>query len=137
MKLAILSLIFALTTQSAYVQKYSHLAKISSQKHGIPFEIIMAQAILESGNGTSKLAKTKNNHFGIKKRGKYAAFGSVAECFEAHGKIFAGTRYKKCRECKDDVNCWAYELGKSGYAVAPDYSEKILKIIKQNKLCTQ
>ena len=34
MKLAILSLIFALTTQSAYVQKYSHLAKISSQKHG-------------------------------------------------------------------------------------------------------
>lgn len=134
MKLAILSLFFALTTQSAYVQKYSHLAKISSQKHGIPFEIIMAQAILESANGTSKLAKTKNNHFGIKKRGKYAAFKSVAACFDAHGKIFAASRYKECRECEDDVNCWAYQLGKSGYAVAPDYGKRLLKVIKQNKL---
>jgi flagellum-specific peptidoglycan hydrolase FlgJ len=35
-------------------------------QYGIPASIKLAQAILESGNGNSYLAREANNHFGIK-----------------------------------------------------------------------
>lgn len=37
-------------------------------KKGVPAEVIMAMAALESGNGKSQLSKNQNNYFGIKAR---------------------------------------------------------------------
>lgn len=46
-------------------------------------------AILESGNGTSKLARCKNNVFGLK--GK--SFNSVEECIWYVGNLFANSSF--------------------------------------------
>ena len=35
------------------------------EKYGVPASIILAQGMLESGNGNSTLAVQGNNHFGI------------------------------------------------------------------------
>lgn len=123
-----------LTVQTPYAVKYRDLAQKSSQKYGIPIQIILAQAILESAEGKSALARKQNNHFGIKYGKRYATFASVADCYEAHGRIFQASRYKPCRDCRNDVKCWAVNLQNCGYATSAEYTKTILSIIQENKL---
>lgn len=50
-------------------QEFIVIAKaiqVSCEKYNLPFEIILAISILESGYGTSNIAKTKLNYFGIR-----------------------------------------------------------------------
>src|SRR5690554_6427991 len=49
-----------------YIARYHQIAIEEMQLHGIPASIKLAQGILESGNGNSRLAREANNHFGIK-----------------------------------------------------------------------
>ena len=49
-----------------YLQTYSAIAVKQMENYGIPASIILAQGLLESGAGKSKLAIEANNHFGIK-----------------------------------------------------------------------
>ncbi len=49
-----------------YVQTYYPIALEHERKYGLPWQIKMAQAILESSAGNSKLAKKAHQHFGIK-----------------------------------------------------------------------
>ena len=49
-----------------YIEKYKATAVQKMREHGIPASITLAQGILESGAGNSKLTVNANNHFGIK-----------------------------------------------------------------------
>lgn len=42
------------------------MARKEMKRTGVPASITLAQGILESGNGQSRLATEGNNHFGIK-----------------------------------------------------------------------
>ena len=53
-------------TREAYIQKYKPLAVEQMDIYGIPASIKLAQALFESDNGNSRLAREANNHFGIK-----------------------------------------------------------------------
>ena len=75
MKRLVLSLIVATlfgitsaqrTIYEQYIDKYKHAAVEQMHKYGIPASITLAQGLLESGAGTSMLAVSGNNHFGIK-----------------------------------------------------------------------
>jgi len=50
----------------AYINLYKDIAIAEMQRSGVPASITLAQGILESAYGQSDLAKTSNNHFGIK-----------------------------------------------------------------------
>jgi flagellum-specific peptidoglycan hydrolase FlgJ len=52
--------------QKAYIKKYADLAKKEMKSHGIPASITLAQGLLESNAGESRLAKNNHNHFGLK-----------------------------------------------------------------------
>ena len=49
-----------------YINSYNSLAIKEMYRSQIPASITLAQALLESDNGNSTLAKKANNHFGIK-----------------------------------------------------------------------
>ena len=49
-----------------YAEKYAVFAMEQMRKYGIPASVTLAQGILESSNGQSRLALNENNHFGIK-----------------------------------------------------------------------
>lgn len=49
-----------------YAEKYAVYAMEQMRKYGIPASVTLAQGILESSNGQSRLALNENNHFGIK-----------------------------------------------------------------------
>ena len=53
-------------SRKAFIKKYKSIAIEEMDRTGIPASIKLAQGMLESGCGTSKLAVNANNHFGIK-----------------------------------------------------------------------
>ena len=53
-------------SRGEYIERYKGEAIFQMKKYNIPASITLAQAILESADGISELAKKSNNHFGIK-----------------------------------------------------------------------
>ena len=49
-----------------YIERYKGMAIDQMLRYKIPASITLAQGLLESGAGTSTLARKANNHFGIK-----------------------------------------------------------------------
>ena len=54
------------TRQMDYINQYTNMAVDQMRRYKIPASITLAQGLLESGAGTSRLARVGNNHFGIK-----------------------------------------------------------------------
>lgn len=85
-------------------------------------EIVVAQAKLETGNYKSKLFKTNNNLFGLKKGRDYAKFNSYRECIKYY-KVNIQSKYRP------KENYYTF-LQRIGYAKDPRYTEKLQKIVK-------
>jgi hypothetical protein len=136
-----------------YVKRYAPIAKSQMRKFGIPASITLAQGLLESDAGESRLAIENNNHFGIKcfskscKRGHctnftddshkdfFRKFENPAESFKAHSQLLAGERYQFLyRYKKTDFSSWAKGLRRAGYATDPNYHEKLIRLIKSLNL---
>ena len=132
-------------------------------KEGILPSITAAQAILESGWGSSELAKAPNNNlFGIKDsedwhgeivtvptqeylNGDYitvnAAFRKYASWNDSvvdHAKFFTSTEWRKDNYRKvvneTDYRIAAQELKNAGYATDPTYPGKLIRLIEAYKL---
>ena len=63
---AIAGNVFKNEAGNKYIQQFKNHAIKEMLLYNIPASIILAQGMLESGNGTSDLAVHANNHFGIK-----------------------------------------------------------------------
>ena len=148
-----LASIFAQQTErQAYIKEYSQIAVDEMNRSGIPASITLAQAVLESGNGKSELASKSNNHFGIKCHSSwdgakvYHDDDEKGECFRKYKKVrhsfedhtdflVRGARYDFLFELDPyDYQAWAKGLKKAGYATAPDYAERLIKIIEEEQL---
>src|SRR5215471_7850003 len=70
------------------------LAKQLEQQTGIPWQVTTAIAANETGYGSSNLAKTHFNFFGMQGSGaggdRWAQYGSAAESVDAFGKLISG-----------------------------------------------
>ena len=138
-------------TRSEYVEMWREVAIEQMLDHNIPASITLAQGILESGSGNSKLATEGNNHFGIKCHGWtgdkiYLDDDKAGECFRVYknGKesytdhsefLKAYSRYDFLFTYEvTDYKSWAKGLKKAGYATSPTYPEKLIKIIEDMDL---
>jgi len=143
---------FSQMTKEQYIQKYKNLAIEEMKRTGIPASIKLAQGILESANGNSRLAKEANNHFGLKchknwggstfyqdddeKNECFRKYRTVEESYKDHSNYLKNNpRYAFLFELdKTDYKAWAYGLKRAGYATNPKYAELIIKTIEENKL---
>ena len=114
--------------------------------------ITLAQGILESDCGNSALSRSSNNHFGIKcksdwtgrrvfhdddARGEcFRAYGSVEASYEDHARFLdSQPRYDSLFVYPaDDYRSWARGLKAAGYATAPDYAQRLCRIIEETQL---
>ena len=132
-----------------YIDKYKDMAVIEQQLYGIPASITLAQALLESNVGQSKLADEGNNHFGIKCWGKcpdamqmcddscndkFHTYKNVLKSYRHHSKILLKDNYKVLFTYGTDYKKWAHGLKKCGYATDKQYGHKLIKIIEALKL---
>jgi len=137
-------------TRSNYIQKWKDVAIQNMQEHNIPASITLAQAILESGDGNSDLAKMSNNHFGIKchewrgervyydddKKGEcFRKYKNASESFEDHSDFLKRKRYASLFELDiKNYKGWARGLKKCGYATNPAYAKLLIDLIEKNEL---
>ncbi len=139
-------------TREEYIFRYKQIAVDHMERYGIPASITLAQGILESDCGNSLLSRSSNNHFGIKckkdwtgdrvyhdddEKGEcFRSYGSVEESYEDHARFLDNSpRYQKLfLYATDDYRNWAYGLKAAGYATAPDYAQRLIKIIEESRL---
>ncbi|NDV58295.1 glycoside hydrolase family 73 protein [Bacteroides sp. 519] len=132
-----------------YVKKYSDIAVDEMVKYKIPASITLAQGLLESGAGQSRLATEANNHFGIKCGGDWTGpsithtddkrnecfrkYSNPKTSYEDHSKFLLGRPwYSNLFKLKiTDYVGWAYGLKEAGYATDEKYPEKLIAIIEQ------
>jgi LysM repeat protein len=138
-------------TRKEYISMYKNEAISDMHRFGVPASIKLAQGILESDNGNSKLARTANNHFGIKchdwtgpkvyydddaKNECFRKYRTVLESYDDHSQFLkTRTRYSFLFEYKStDYKAWAYGLKKAGYATNPQYPQLLINLIEDNEL---
>ncbi len=133
-----------------YITKYSDLAVSEMKTYGIPASITLAQGILESSNGESKLAIEGNNHFGIKCHNEWTGdkiyhddddenecfrkYNSPKESYRDHSLFLSERKRYKFLFETSDYKKWAKGLSKAGYATNPKYSNLLINIIKKHEL---
>jgi LysM repeat protein len=138
-------------SQEEYLNMWKDEAISQMKKYKIPASITMAQAILESGNGNSELARNANNHFGIKcsdwtgkkyykddnvKNECFRSYKNAKESYEDHS-IFLTTRahYATLFTYEiSDYKSWAVGLKQAGYATSETYPQKLINLIEKLKL---
>jgi len=139
-------------TTEQYILKYKDIAIREMMASGIPASITLAQGILESQSGNSRLAVKANNHFGIKCHsswtGKkiYKDDDKKHECFRHYKNaeqsfidhtnfIKNGRRYQFLFDYKTtNYKAWAKGLKKAGYATNPKYPSLLIDLIERYNL---
>ena len=134
-----------------YIEQYAGIALQNQRNFGIPASITLAQGLLESGAGQSRLATGANNHFGIKChrawRGSrtfhnddrpnecFRAYDRVEDSFKDHGQFLQQPRYRSLQRLEPtDYKGWARGLQRAGYATDRGYANKLIKIIEDYQL---
>ncbi len=135
-----------------YIDTYKDLAISEMKRTGVPASITLAQGMIESDFGRSRLAVDANNHFGIKchndwtgptirhhddKRNEcFRKYKKVAESYYDHSDFLkTGSRYKSLFDLDiTDYKGWARGLKKAGYATNPDYANMLIRKIEENNL---
>lgn len=139
------------TPAESYIERFKNIAISEMNGSGIPASITLAQGILESGNGNSRLAKEANNHFGIKcstewkgetilqdddnKDDCFRVYKSPEESFRDHTEFLKRKRYAPLFELdKNDYRGWANGLKTAGYATNPRYAELLISLVERYEL---
>jgi flagellum-specific peptidoglycan hydrolase FlgJ len=130
-------------------------ARESMRRSGVPASVTLAQAILESDWGRSKLTREANNLFGIKAlRGPgtagiyeintwevydgqnvtvlaaFKAYTTLADSIVDHGRWFHdNSRYHGALRVKADPRAFARAINEAGYATDPAYAPKLIGLM--------
>ena len=142
-----------------FVSRMLPAAQRASEATGVPAQLIMAQAALESGWGRREIraedGQTSYNVFGIKAdrswkgpvvetmtteyvngvaqkgRASFRAYGSYDEAFSDYARfLVTNPRYANVLSTQDPAEA-AHGLQRAGYATDPHYGGKLVRIMRQ------
>ncbi len=137
---------------NGFIKRFAPVAIVEMHKYDIPASIKMAQGIIESRAGHSKLAVENNNHFGMKCFSKkcskdhctnatddhhkdfFRKYKTIWESWRDHSLLLQGDRYKSLKKYKRDYKKWAKGLKKAGYATDKNYDKKLIEVIEKYQL---
>lgn len=146
--------------QQGFVQSMTPHALQASRETGIPAQLIMGQAALESGWGQREIrmpdGSNSYNLFGIKASGnwngkvaevttteyhngipskqveKFRAYGSYAEAFSDYARLLRDNpRYASVMQQGQGAPAAAHALQRAGYATDPNYADKLVKVMSR------
>ncbi|OGT03843.1 MAG: flagellar rod assembly protein/muramidase FlgJ [Gallionellales bacterium RBG_16_57_15] len=149
---------YSANAQQGFVDRMLPFANQASQASGVPPQLMLGQAALESGWGQReiRMADGSNsfNLFGIKASGgwdgkvaevmtteykngvaykqveKFRAYSSYTEAFQDYaGLISNNPRYADVLQQGGDVAGMAQAMQKAGYATDPKYADKLVSIM--------
>ncbi len=140
------------SSEYEYIETYRDLAISEMKRTGIPASITLAQGMIESGNGQSRLAIEGNNHFGIKchngwtgptirhhddRRNEcFRKYRNPEESYRDHSDFLKTTpRYSFLFKLDPtDYKAWARGLKEAGYATDSGYDKRLIRKIEEYSL---
>ncbi len=143
--------------QEQFLRLVAGPALRSERADHIPAAVTIAQAIIESGWGKSRLFTEAHNPFGIKNRelpddyGEYVAmtteykdgvpyrelasferFRDLDQAFACHALLFRhAKRYASAMQLANNWERFAEEIAAAGYATDPYYAEKLKCLVRR------
>lgn len=145
-------------TNQEFITKIGKASQDSWKSHSILPSLTIAQAILESGWGKSKLTVEANNLFGMKCGTKwngdkytiktreqkkdgtnyyvtadFRKYKTWSDCCVDHGVFLSAKRYDKVRGEKNYKLACKY-IKDAGYATDVNYTNLLIQLIEQHKL---
>lgn len=141
--------------QDEFIAQIGPLAQAAAAKYGICASVCIAQAILESAWGASRLTREGHNYFGIKAarsgdpavempteeviRGKrvkmtarFRKFTSRLACFDFYGRwISTSKHYVLAMGAADAPEVFVARLWQGGYSTSPTYPVDVMRIVTQ------
>jgi lysozyme len=144
------------SAERTFIDQIAPGAMAAQRKYGVPAAVTIAQAILESGWGTSTLSAQDHNLFGIKGTGpaggalyptteyvngrpvartaEFRVYHDVAQSLDDHGKLIADSGYYgQAMAHQHDPDAFANALT-GVYATDPDYGTKLIGMMQQYHL---
>ena len=145
---------------SEFLNRMQQHAEEASRATGVPANLMLGQAALESGWGKREIkgmdGTSSNNLFGIKAGGnwngkvveattteyingvkqkrieKFRAYDSYADSFKDFANLMRNNpRYENVMSNTQNVNDYAQAMQKAGYATDPDYAAKLASVIQK------
>ncbi len=149
-----------ISTPEKFISVVAEAAQDSQRNTRVPASVTIAQAILESDWGNSKLASKAFNLFGIKaQRGPgpagvikidtwevlgganavvndaFRAYHNIFESVEDHGHFLSDNkRYAAAFNVTNDPGEFARRIQAAGYATDPSYASKLIKLMDKYNL---
>ncbi len=150
----------ATASQREFIRTIGSGARESQRVSGIPSSVTLAQAILESDWGRSRLAREAKNLFGIKAHKNpgtaglyristwevfrgisvitpdvFRAYHSFADSIIDHGRWFhTQPRYGGALAVRDDPGDFVRAISAAGYATDPAYAAKLIGLMDRFNL---
>jgi flagellar protein FlgJ len=145
---------------SIFQNRMAQHAAVASQSSGVPVQLMLGQAALESGWGKHAIKSPdgtdSHNLFGIKAGAnwsgkvvmantteyingvkqnrieKFRAYDSYTDSFKDFAQLISTSpRYKKVMDNLHNVNNYAQAMQQSGYATDPNYARKLASAISK------
>ncbi|MFN8637757.1 MAG: glucosaminidase domain-containing protein [Chloroflexota bacterium] len=146
--------------QRDFILSVARGARESQRATGVPASVTLAQAILESDWGRSKLTRDANNLFGIKAfsvpgtagtydiatrevygsgstmvMASFKAYTTLEDSIVDHGNWFHdNSRYHGALAVKDDPRAFARAISAAGYATDPGYAPALITLMDRYNL---
>ncbi len=147
-------------SDSEFIETVGAAAQKSARSTGVPASVTVAQAILESDWGRSRLTRQGNNLFGIKAlngpgpdgvvtlatweytgsgavivQAPFKAYFTLDQSIEDHGKFFTSNhRYAGALAVASDPRAFAQAIQDDGYATDPSYATKLIGLMDKYNL---
>jgi len=152
---------YTFASGAEFINTVGAAAQSSRKTTGVPASVTVAQAILESDWGRSRLARTGNNLFGIKALGSvsgpagvvtlatwehldsgdvivqapFKAYYTLEQSIDDHGRFFTrNRRYAAALSVANDARAFASAIQDAGYATDPNYARKLIALMDRYDL---
>jgi hypothetical protein len=148
------------TSAGDFINAIGPAAQTSHAATGVPASVTVAQAILESDWGRSRLARQGNNLFGIKAyegsgpagvvtlatwehtpsgdvvvQAPFKAYATLQQSIDDHGTFFIRNhRYAAALAVDSDARAFAQAIQVAGYATDPSYAGKLISLMDRYNL---
>jgi len=149
--------------QRAFLESIAPAARDSQRRYGVPASVVIAQAVLETGWGTSQLAHSARNYFGMTcgpagagpiatgcrvgsdrvcdntgcwpSAASFRVYESLADSVADHGQqLKTNRRYKSAYKARSRPETFVKRMAKAGYATDPGYAKRVIGIMKKYRL---
>lgn len=121
-------------SRSTFVKRIGEMARDNQRKTGLNAGLTAAQACLESAGGSSSMARSAHNLFGL--RGGtyygYKRFDSDEACLEYY-TLFMRRYFPSVFRIRDAASCCSI-VGNGGYAEAGGYASALISVLRMNNL---